>query len=521
MLETLINEKAELLRPGFTRLSLNFTLTAIEIHYVLSSILWICKHGYKLCGHGLYAMNARSGEWRHHTRQSKPLGNERLWLTNIDDKSQRPYSGNTLDFVEIFRKADELLQSLGRPKALATADLYDGVRWFMTSSDCAQLLLSNPNVNYCPVSDTLNGAICVNGQKTIMTHTENSIVNNLDTKLVVYSFRDGEFTGEAPMGEIIEGHESGELSSDCIVFVEDEWQKITTLLIQPIPQQNDLVIPKEEKVADCNSSDIVTATFHLSEKELENEHETSLSSTDEEIPLKPINPPKKLLRSIQKATIEHDMIMENDVLLLGLSGGKDSLSLLHILIFLQKKLPQKFSVKVLTVDPGSSGYDPSSLISYLARLRDGYGKKIEYHYVKDDIMGRAYSNNFGGNEKKRVTSICAYCARMKRGIMYSTMRKCGANKLVLAQHLDDAAESTMMSIMHNGFLRTMKAHYVINMGDLAVIRPLIYTRESELTKFALENQLPIINENCPACFEEPKERARIKKLLAREEGLFS
>jgi len=224
---------------------------------------------------------------------------------------------------------------------------------------------------------------------------------------------------------------------------------------------------------------------------------------------------------IYRAIIEHDMIVDGDCLLLGLSGGKDSMSLLHILIFLQKKLPQKFLIKVLTVDPGSSGYDPSGLVQYLASLRDGYGNEIEYHFVKEDIMGRAYNNNFGGEEKKKVTSICAYCARMKRGVMYATMRKCNANKLVLGQHLDDAAESTMMSFMHNGFLRTMKAHYTINMGDLAVIRPLIYTRESQITKFALENNLPIINENCPACFEEPKERERIKKLLAREEGLFS
>lgn len=75
----------------------------------------------------------------------------------------------------------------------------------------------------------------------------------------------------------------------------------------------------------------------------------------------------------------------------------------------------------------------------------------------------------------------------------------------------------MMSVMHNGFLRTMKAHYTINEGDLAVIRPLVYCRESLMTDFAKSNGLPIINENCPACFEEPKERARVKKLLSREE----
>ena len=92
--------------------------------------------------------------------------------------------------------------------------------------------------------------------------------------------------------------------------------------------------------------------------------------------------------------------------------------------------------------------------------------------------------------------------------------------MVLAQHLDDCAESFLMSVFHNGFLRTMKANYEINAGDLSVIRPMIYCRESLMTDFVKAAKLPVINENCPACFEEPKERARIKKLLSREETLF-
>ena len=77
-----------------------------------------------------------------------------------------------------------------------------------------------------------------------------------------------------------------------------------------------------------------------------------------------------------------------------------------------------------------------------------------------------------------------------------------------------------MSVMHNGFLRTMKANYKINAGDLSVIRPLAYCRESLMTEFAKSANFPIINENCPACFEEPKERARMKKLLSKEETLY-
>ena len=125
-----------------------------------------------------------------------------------------------------------------------------------------------------------------------------------------------------------------------------------------------------------------------------------------------------------------------------------------------------------------------------------------------------------GKDGKLVSSLCAFCARMKRGNLYSCARKNNCNKLVLAQHLDDLAESFMMSVMHNGFLRTMKANYTINAGDLSVIRPFVYCRESLMTEFAKSANLPIINENCPACFEEPKERARMKKLLSKEETLY-
>ena len=96
---------------------------------------------------------------------------------------------------------------------------------------------------------------------------------------------------------------------------------------------------------------------------------------------------------------------------------------------------------------------------------------------------------------------------MKRGNLYSCARKHKCYKLVLAQHLDDCAESFLMSVMHNGFLRTMKASYNVNVGDMSVIRPMIYCRESLMTEFVKSANLPVIHENCPAGVEESKERA--------------
>ena len=109
---------------------------------------------------------------------------------------------------------------------------------------------------------------------------------------------------------------------------------------------------------------------------------------------------------------------------------------------------------------------------------------------------------------------------MKRGCLYTCARKEGYNVLAMGQHLDDLAESFLMSAFHNGCLRTMKANYHVAQGDIRVIRPLVCTRERVLREYSKAFNLPVINENCPACFQQPKERARMKTLLTAQEVLF-
>jgi tRNA(Ile)-lysidine synthase TilS/MesJ len=107
---------------------------------------------------------------------------------------------------------------------------------------------------------------------------------------------------------------------------------------------------------------------------------------------------------------------------------------------------------------------------------------------------------------------------MKRGIMYRTCREQGYQVLALAQHLDDMAESLLMSIFHGGQLRTMKAHYVNDAGDIRIIRPLAYCRERQTADFARKAGLPVVPDSCPACFAMPTRREHMKALLAREEA---
>lgn len=202
------------------------------------------------------------------------------------------------------------------------------------------------------------------------------------------------------------------------------------------------------------------------------------------------------------------MIEPGDKLLLGLSGGKDSLTLLHVLLDLQRRSPVKFELACATVDPQTPSFDPSPMKEYCAALG------VTYFYLSEPIVENAKSLMEGD-------SLCSFCSRMKRGLLYSCCRREGYTKLVLAQHLDDLVESFFMSCYH-GQTRTMKANYQADDKEgLRVIRPLIYTRETVTKHFAYESRLPVINENCPACFEDPKERHRVKKMLAREESLYA
>jgi tRNA 2-thiocytidine biosynthesis protein TtcA len=218
----------------------------------------------------------------------------------------------------------------------------------------------------------------------------------------------------------------------------------------------------------------------------------------------PTKPPKSLLRKVGRAIADYGMIRDGDRILLGVSGGKDSLSLLLILRHLQTYAPVRFELGVITVDPEVEGFDPSSLTAYY----DSLG--LPWFYRQQPIMEEAKTRLDGD-------SFCAYCARMKRGIMYSTCREQGYNVLALAQHLDDLAESFLMSAFHQGKLGTMKAHYVNDAGDIRIIRPLAYARETQTTAFADSARLPIIPDSCPACFSAPTQRAHMKTLLAREE----
>jgi hypothetical protein len=315
------------------------------------------------------------------------------------------------------------------------------------------------------------------------------------------SFKEGDHAGEATFDEIKAGFEDGELSDACEIFhkVRDEWLGINDFIrnyeddgetdasttcrkrnlsdmsgpskskhnapVQLIPAA---AVKREKKKPsrDCSlwghcsvphitpfeannsaaqpeflGNNVVSSSDTNSHNHATSNKTVGIESNKSKKNKGKIKPPPKLMRFMTQAMIQWDMIQEGDRLLLGLSGGKDSLSLLHCLLEFQKKLPISFDLEVCTIDPMTPSFDPSPLIPYV----EGLG--LKYHYIRDDIVERAGT---AGKDGKTVSSLCAFCARMKRGNLYTCARLNNCNKLVLAQHLDDCAESFLMSVMHNG-----------------------------------------------------------------------
>jgi tRNA(Ile)-lysidine synthetase-like protein len=212
---------------------------------------------------------------------------------------------------------------------------------------------------------------------------------------------------------------------------------------------------------------------------------------------------KKILKTVGQTNGKYGLIGEGDRVLVGLSGGKDSLTLIHALKNMQRKAPFNFEFEAITV-------------AY------GMGENLEYviqHCKEYDIKHRVVDTNIFEISKDKIrknSSFCSFFSRMRRGALYSYALKEGFNKLALAHHLDDAVESFFMNMFYNGALRTMPPIYRATNG-LLVIRPLIMTRERQLEAFAIENNLQTISdEACPAMrfdVKMPHARANTKEFV--------
>ncbi len=217
---------------------------------------------------------------------------------------------------------------------------------------------------------------------------------------------------------------------------------------------------------------------------------------------------KKIMRQLGRTNAEFNLIEEGDKILVGLSGGKDSLTMIHAMKEQQRRAPFDFEFIAVTVSYGM-GEDFSELIR---------------HCKLHGIEHRVWETNTFSVAKDKIrknSSFCSFFSRMRRGSLYSAALELGCNKVALGHHLDDAAESFFMNLTYNGHLRSLAPKYRAENG-LIIIRPMIQMRERQLAAAAKENNMPTIgDEACPAMrfdIKMPHARAEMKIMLAEMEA---
>jgi tRNA 2-thiocytidine biosynthesis protein TtcA len=211
---------------------------------------------------------------------------------------------------------------------------------------------------------------------------------------------------------------------------------------------------------------------------------------------------RKATRLVGKAIGDFSLIRDGDRILVALSGGKDSWSLLYILLELQRKAPVKYDVGAVTIHPGYRGFETASLEDRLCK--DSVLFDVIRVPIKDIITEKLEAG----------TSPCSFCARLRRGIIYSHAAGNGWNKIALGHHLDDFVETLLLNLFFNGSIKGMNPFLSADDGCNTVIRPLVYVKE-ELTRRCAELlRVPILSCSCPFVGMLSARRKWVKGLIA-------
>jgi tRNA 2-thiocytidine biosynthesis protein TtcA len=209
----------------------------------------------------------------------------------------------------------------------------------------------------------------------------------------------------------------------------------------------------------------------------------------------------RIAKKTTKAIVDFEMIEAGDRIMVGLSGGKDSWTLLQMLDVLRQRAPIKFSLIAVNVDSGYKEFK-HGLIARTCEER-GWEYRIEHTDIGELIEDILNVND----------TPCSLCARLRRGVLYRIAKDVGATKIALGHHADDFIETLLLNVFFAGALKAMPAKLVSDDGQHVVIRPLVYVGEDEARQYCKESRLPIIGCCCPACGDLGLQRQRMKKLL--------
>ena len=214
---------------------------------------------------------------------------------------------------------------------------------------------------------------------------------------------------------------------------------------------------------------------------------------------------QKLLSYTRRAVDDYQMIAPGDKIAVGISGGKDSLTLLYALQGLRRFYPHSFELCAVTVD---LGFDNLKLdrINELCKTLE-----VPYHIIHTDIAKIIF-------EDRQESNPCSLCAKMRKGALNDAMKAMGCNKVAYAHHKDDVVETMMMSLVYEGRFHTFRPVTYLDRTDITVIRPLIYMNEADVIGFVNKYEVPVVKSPCPA--DGHTKREYIKNLV-REINLES
>lgn len=193
---------------------------------------------------------------------------------------------------------------------------------------------------------------------------------------------------------------------------------------------------------------------------------------------------QQLLSFTRKAVDEYQMIREGDHIAVGISGGKDSLTLLYALHGLKRFYPHKFELSAITVDFGYEKFDLSPIQQLCKEL------EIPYKIVKTDIAHILF-------EERKESNPCSLCAKMRKGALNDAIKEMGCNKVAYAHHKDDIIETMLLSLIFEGRFHSFSPKTYLDRMDLTVIRPIMFVDEADVIGFKNKYNLPVVKSKCP------------------------
>ena len=194
---------------------------------------------------------------------------------------------------------------------------------------------------------------------------------------------------------------------------------------------------------------------------------------------------QQLMSYARRAIDDYNMISDGDRLAVGISGGKDSLTLLYALHGLKRFYPHPFELEAITIDLGHPGFDVSKIRQLCEEM------EIPYTVVKTDIAQIIF-------EERKESNPCSLCAKMRKGALNEAIKKTGCNKVAYAHHKDDIIETMMLSLIYEGRFYSFSPKTYLDRMDLTVIRPLMYVNEADIKGFRNKYDLPVVKSPCPA-----------------------